>query len=346
MPPARRGRRSTPTAVRAPEPTVVRAPNHLGDLVMSLPALEAAGPADILVAAPIAPLLAMARIDGRVIPLVRGTRGAIRAVRALRHGHYTRGVLLTPSFSSALLFRLGGIPHRRGTPTDARAALLTDPVPPSALVGLHRAEQYVLILTGGHSTGLVPHLSVPDAARTQFDELLTTRGDGPLVGLFPGSHAASRRWAAQSFAALAARLASQGYRVVIFGGPRERAITSQVAGRAATDLGGRTDLQTLAAGLASCALVVTNDSGPLHVAAAVGTPTISLWGAGDPRITGPLGPANRLLRHSELPCVPCTRNRCPRSGRGYVLPDAHNECLALISVDDVDRAVSTYFTPL
>jgi heptosyltransferase II len=344
MPPARRGRRSTPTAVRALEPTVVRAPNHLGDLVMSLPALEAAGPADILVAAPIAPLLAMARIDGRVIPLVRGTRGAARAVRALRHGHYTRGVLLTPSFSSALLFRLGGIPTRRGTPTDARATLLTDPVPPAALTGLHRAVQYFFLLTGNHSTDLVPRLQVPPTAQTQFDELLTASGDGPLIGLFPGSHAASRRWSAQSFAELAARLANRGYRVAVFGGPRERPITSQVAGRAAADLGGRTDLQTLAAGLAACALVVTNDSGPLHVAAAVGTPTISLWGAGDPRITGPLGASNRLLRHPELPCVPCTRNVCPRAGAGYVLPDAHNECLALITVDDVDTAVSTYFT--
>ena len=148
MPPARRGRRSTPTAVRAPEPMVVRAPNHLGDLVMALPALEAAGPADILVAAAIAPLLAMARVDGRVIPLVRGTRGVSRAVRALRHGHYTRGILLTPSFSSALLFRLGGIPHRRGTPTDSRAPLLTDLVTPSTLTGLHRAEQYYILITG------------------------------------------------------------------------------------------------------------------------------------------------------------------------------------------------------
>jgi len=168
---------------------------------------------------------------------------------------------------------------------------------------------------------------------------LLVGGDGPLIGLFPGGNAPARRWAPASFATLAARLAGRGARVVVFGGPAERALTAHVAGHAATDLGGQTDLPLLAAGLAACDLVVSNDSGPLHMAAAVGTPTISFWGAGDPRITGPLGPAQRLVRHAELPCVPCAKNVCPRKGRGTTLPDAHNECLALITVDEVDALI-------
>jgi ADP-heptose:LPS heptosyltransferase len=79
----------------------------------------------------------------------------------------------------------------------------------------------------------------------------------------------------------------------------------------------------------------------MHLAAAVGTPVVSLWGAGEPRETGPLGPRHAVLRHPELPCVPCRRNACPRSGRGTFLPEAARECLALVTVDEVLAAVRT-----
>ena len=131
-------------------------------------------------------------------------------------------------------------------------------------------------------------------------------------------------------------------RVLVFGGPQERRLTAQVAGEAAVDLGGRTDLPMLAAGLAECALLVSNDSGPMHLAAAVGTPTVTLQGPADPAVTRPLGGRHVMLRHPELPCVPCVKNVCPRRGRGYVLPDATRECLRLISVDDALGAVRTH----
>jgi heptosyltransferase II len=321
---------------------IIRAPNHLGDLVMALPALEAAEPSDVLVAAPIAPLLAMARFDGRVIPLTRGTAGFIDGVRTLSKRHYARGVLLTPSFSSAALFAAARIPRRRGTDTDYRRALLTDVVSSYPFAKLHRAAMYwSLLSTRPVPTALQPKLTIPDEARSRWNAVRIPRGvgAGPLIGVFPGSNAPSRRWPPQSFAALVARLTARGARVVVFGGPAERDLTAQVAGTHAVDLGGQTDLPLLAAGLQACSMVISNDSGPLHVAAAVGTPTISLWGAGDPQVTGPLGPAQRLVRHPELPCVPCARNVCPRSGHGTRLADAHNECLALITVDDVDALI-------
>jgi heptosyltransferase II len=331
-------RRTTGTG-RVVVSQVVRAPNHLGDLVMALPALEAAGPVDVLVAAPIAPLLAMSRFAGTIIPLTRGMAGFAEAAKHVRRRRYARAVLLTPSFSSALLFAAAGVPRRRGTDTDARRFLLTDPVPFYPFTKLHRAATYWSLLSPQPIPDtLQPRLTVPDEACTRW-EALVPKGDGPLIGLFPGGNAPARRWAPASFATLAALLAGRGARLVVFGGPAERALTAHVAGHAATDLGGRTDLPLLAAGLAACDLVVSNDSGPLHMAAAVGTPTISFWGAGDPRITGPLGPAQRLVRHAELPCVPCAKNVCPRKGRGTTLPDAHNECLALITVDEVDALI-------
>jgi heptosyltransferase II len=301
---------------------VVRAPNHLGDLVLSLPALHATL-ADVLVLETLAPLLSLAGLgQRRVLTFSRGFAGTMIVARALRAARYARGVLLPPSFSSALIFALGGVTARRGTDTDRRRALLTDPVPVESLSGLHRSAQY-MVLVGAEPTNVAPRLEVPERA---------SAGGEKTIGVFPGGNAPSRRWEPERFAELVRRLAKRGARVVVFGGPNERQLTARVAGDAAVDLGGRTNLAQLATGIASCDLLVTNDTGPLHLAAAVGTPTVSMWGAGDPRITGPLGAGNRMLRHPELDCVPCTKNECP-------LAVDKNKCLTLITVDDVESLI-------
>jgi heptosyltransferase-2 len=297
---------------------IVRAPNHLGDVVLALPALRAAG-ADVLVRANLAPLLHLAGLAGRIIPF----RGTIAAALALRAARYERGVLLPPSFSSALIFALGGVAARRGTDTDGRRALLTDPVSVGSLIGLHRSTQYLRLVGAAvaEGTAVLPRLDIPRPSH-----------EGRVVGVFPGGNAPSRRWDPARFAELTRRLTKRGNRVVVFGGPTERQLTARVAGDAAVDLGGRTDLAQLAAGIASCDLLVTNDSGPLHLAAAVGTPTVSLWGAGDPMVTGPLGAGHRLLRHPELDCVPCKKNDCPLVVDRY-------RCLTVITVDDVEAVI-------
>jgi len=301
------------------KPDIVRAPNHLGDVVLALPALRAAAPSDVLVLAGLAPLLRLAGLPGRVIPLTRGAFGAIAAARALRAARYQRGVLLTPSFSSALIFALGGVAARRGTDTDGRRLLLTDAVPATSFVGVHRAKQYMALV--GAAGAAIPRLDIPRPSH-----------EGRVVGVFPGGNAPSRRWEPGRFAELVGRLAKRGDRVVVFGGPAERELTARVAGDVAVDLGGQTDLAQLAAGIASCDLLVTNDTGPLHLAGAVGTPTVSLWGAGDPAVTGPLGARHMMLRHPELDCVPCTKNDCPLAVDRY-------RCLTLITVDDVEAAI-------
>jgi heptosyltransferase II len=294
---------------------IVRAPNHLGDLVLALPALRAAG-GDVLVRANLAPLLQLAGLPGRLIPF----QGVFDAARALRVARYERGVLLPPSFSSALIFVVGGVGGRRGTDTDGRRLLLTDAVPIASFAGLHRSTQYMR-LVGATGDAVVPRLDVP-----------RERHEGRVIGVFPGGNAPSRRWEPARFAELVRRLAKRGERVVVFGGPTERQLTARVAGDAAVDLGGQTDLAQLASGIASCDLLVTNDTGPLHLAGAVGTPTVSLWGAGDPAVTGPLGAGHRMLRHPELDCVPCTKNDCP-------LAVDRKRCLTLITVDDVEAVI-------
>jgi len=308
---------------------------------MALPALDAAGDADVMLPQGLAPLLALSSSRVRALPFERGSRGYTRAVRALRRGRYSRGVLLPPSFSSAMLFAMGGVRERRGADTHQRQLLLTDVVPREELTQFHRRAQYYVLVTGSPSpNALVPRLVVTDALRARFRALLPEPGARRLTGVFPGSNAPSRRWPPNRFRDLVARLAADGSQVVVFGGATELALSREAAAGGGIDLGGRTDLPLLAAGLAACELVVSNDSGPLHLAAAVGTRTVSLWGAGDPAITGPPPGPHRVVRHPELYCVPCVKNVCPRHGRGAFLPNAHNECMHLITVDEVHVAAA------
>jgi len=159
----------------------------------------------------------------------------------------------------------------------------------------------------------------------------------PVVGLFPGSNAPARRWPGDRFAATGQALARDGARIVVLGGAGERELTRSVADgvSGAVDAGGATDLPGLAALLSVCHLVVTNDTGPMHLAGAVGVPTVTLWGPSDPGEVCPVGAKDARVTGAALPCKPCFRNQCPRSGAGTLLPEAHEECMRLIGVDDV-----------
>lgn len=311
---------------------VIRAPNHLGDLIMALPALRQARPDAVVAPKGLCSLIAMAGFRAIAFD------GYRRTAATLRKHRFQRGILFTPSFSAALLLLLGGVRERRGTATDNRALLLTQKVDASLLAHTHRASMYWLLAMGDlPGTRPVPSLPVPDALKQEFLQLLRAGQPKRSIGIFPGSNAPARRWSAERFAQLAQRL-SEDAEVLVFGGPEERALTRQVAGDVAVDLGGHTTLPVLAAGLACCDLVISNDSGPLHLAAAVGTPTISFWGAGDPARTGPPH-GHTVLRDRRLPCLECVKNQCPRSGRGYILPEAYMECMQLISIDDVLTSV-------
>ncbi|NNK48590.1 MAG: glycosyltransferase family 9 protein [Gemmatimonadetes bacterium] len=198
-----------------------------------------------------------------------------------------------------------------------------------------------LALVGAEPEGDPP---APELRMTSGRERSRADGARVVVGLFPGANAESRRWPAGRFSALAQRMASAGHRVLVLGGPGEAGLTEVVARAGAAfgeceDHGGRTDLMGLSGLLAGCDVLVTNDTGPMHLAAALGTPVVALEGPADVRQTRPLGTRVRLVGRFDLPCVPCVRNRCPRTGPGTELTDARNECMWLISVDEVERAV-------
>jgi ADP-heptose:LPS heptosyltransferase len=320
-----------------PAPDVIRVPNHLGDFIMALPALAAAPAAALVVTRWLVPLASLLERPGVVIPFDRGRRGMLDGARILRRNRFRHGVLLPPSLSSALLFRLGGVRRVRGAATHGRRLLLHDALPAAGLRERHRTELYLELVTGESPAGgarPVPRLPVPARARQAWLELAGA-ADGPQVGIFPGSNARSRRWDADRFAAVARSLAAAGARVIVFGAAAEAGLAREVAGGVGVDVSGRTDLPVLAAGLESCDILVTNDSGPMHLAAAVGTRTLVVSGPADTRETAPGGAGHEYLQRLDLPCVPCVRNECPRRGAGYELPEAERECLRLIQPQEV-----------
>jgi heptosyltransferase II len=321
------------------EDLVIRAPNHLGDVVMALGALRDSG-ADVVVVSSLVPLLDMAGIPGRILPFRREAGGWFETMEALRRGGYRRGVLLSGSFSAALLFRLAGIPCLRGLAADGRTWMMSDPVPVARFSGNHRVNNFRLLAGLPLLDPVRPHpLTPPPGVVEEWRERLAPTGE-TLVGLFPGSNAPARRWDPDRFAELARALVRQGARVVVLGSGAERSLTAAVAAGApgVVDLGGRTDLPGLAAVLSLCGLFVTNDTGPMHLAAAVGTRTLTLWGSSDPSEVHPLGADDRRIQGPSIPCAPCKKNHCPRSGAGTLLPEARNECMHLIATGTVTAA--------
>lgn len=214
--------------------------------------------------------------------------------------------------------------------------MLSDAIPRAALKGRHRINQYKLLLAQDPDGEARNHLLVPPDERVEEWRGRLGHTD-PVVGFFPGSNAPARRWPAERFSAVARALGASGARVVVMGGPGEREITRAVADAApgALDAGGATDLAGLAALLSVCQLVVTNDTGPMHLAGAVGTPTVTLWGPSDPAEVCPVGARDVRVTGAPLPCKPCFKNECPRSGPGTLLTEAHEECMRLIEKEAV-----------
>lgn len=326
-----------------------RAPDRLGDVVMALPALrrlaERCGAVEVDVWCPIrwAPILEMAELPAAVVPF-RPQRAVWKSAAWLRRSRYDAAYLFADSLSAAAVVWLARVPVRRGLPRSGGRWLQTERASRSATRGEHRAALFMAVADPEWRAGRPPgpRISVPRRAREQFERLLAGRAGRPLVGIVPGSRAAARRWPEGRFTALAGLLAAEGAGVVVFGGPGDEVLAARVAagaGERGIDLGGRTSLAVFAAGLSACDLVVANDSGAIHLAAAVGAPVVGVFGPRAPEQTAPLKGSRRVLWHSSLPCAPCGKDNCPRRGSGTFLPDGRGECLQLVSVEAVARAV-------
>lgn len=316
----------------AVERLLVRAPNWVGDVILSLPAVR-----DVRRAFPDARLEMLARpwvagLYGAVpeIDAVRESRGVGADAEALR-GEFDLAVLLPNSFATAFTAWRAGIPQRWGYATDGRGRLLTRRCRvPDAVRGRSQVHYYRAMLEGvGIPTEGPPDASLrcPEGWSRRGADLL---GDGgPWIGVNPGAFFGSaKRWLPERYSAVADIIARRtGARVVLLGGPQERSLAEAIAEGMRAQvriLVGETTLAELVGVLSHLRLFLTNDSGPMHVAAALGVPLVAVFGSTDWTETAPFGEAARLVRE-DTACAPCLLRECPIDHR----------CMTRVGVDRV-----------
>ena len=241
-----------------------------------------------------------------------------RLGRSLRSRGYDEAIVLPNSFKSALVPFFAGIPLRAGFAGESRYGLLN-------LV--HKLDEKKLPLMAeryaqlAEKPGTMPALPLPQT-RLAVDEAnlaLDLRRLGlsrakPIAAFCPGAeYGPSKRWPTRHFAALARKLSALSYAVWLFGSERDRAIGEEISAAsagAATNLCGRTDLASAIDLLSLAEVVVSNDSGLMHVAAGVGRPVVALYGSSSPEHTPPLARSHRIVR-TGIECSPCFARECP-----------------------------------
>ena len=313
---------------------VILAPNWLGDAVMALPAIadvrRAAPQTHITVAArpSVAPMFSLASAVDEVVTLTRkASLGRVSSWRELgveiAGGGFDTALLLPNSMHAALMASRAGIPNRWGYKTAFRSGLLTRGV--HAPSGVHQVEYYQHLVHGlGFPNGPVePQLPVPAAARAAGADALRAAGwDGhaKLAAIAPGAaYGGAKRWPPQAFAELIDALTVDGVQSVLIGSQADAGTGAEVMSRlaqreAVLNLIGRTDLAALAGVLAQCRALITNDSGAMHLGAAVGVSVTALFGPTDERATRPMGDLHVVIAH-DVWCRPCMLRECPLDHR-------------------------------
>jgi heptosyltransferase-2 len=235
----------------------------------------------------------------------------------LRAGAYDQALVLPNSWKSALPPWFAGIPLRTGFRGEARWGLLNDLRTLDAQALPQMADRFAaLAFPAGSALPPLPRpaLQVTAAQQQVLLARLGLDASRPAVAFCPGAeYGPAKRWPEQHFAALARRLAARGYAVWLVGSPKDHAVAETIAQQApglCSNLCGKTDIAEAADLLAAARLVISNDSGLMHVAAAVGRPVIALYGSSSPLFTPPLSAEARIVT-LNLDCSPCFKRTCP-----------------------------------
>jgi heptosyltransferase-2 len=321
---------------------LVRAPNWLGDTVMALPALsslrEAMPRARITLTGRWAALLAGQGVADVLLAYPSRAGERRRFNHALAKEGADLAILFPNSFEAALAARRWRARRRIGFDSDGRRPLLTDAIPlPSPR--RHQVDEYAALLEPlGVAAAATPpafKLGANPVADTEIDALLDAAGasgGARLVGLHLGAaFGPSKLWAPESFARLAGRLAGAALSPVLLGSEADRDTAAAVVAacrRPPASLVGRDRPALLPRLLSRLACLVSGDTGVAHLAAALGVPTVTLFGPTDPGLTGPRGASARVIRHA-VACSPCFLASCP----------IEHLCLGGIEAEEVEREV-------
>lgn len=323
-----------PVSLPAGPRVVLLRPDHLGDVLFVGPAvrrLRSAWPdahVTLLVgpwSAPVAArlpgvdaveTLAFPWFDRRPKgPVWRPYTRLVRAARRLRRRFDVAVVLRDDDWWGAWLTALAGIPVRAGHADPAVLPFVTHSLPAAARPDHSAAAGVALVAAlcgdGAPATPASDPLQLMVDAEDRTSAAALLAGAGRPIAIHAGSGAPVKRWRAEAWAAVIAALAAPGEPVVLTGSDSERRLASDIAAqtdRPVRNLAGRTELGTLAAVFARCRVVLGPDSGPLHLAVAVGTPTVHLFGPASACRFGPWGPPGRhAVVRADVPCVPCGR---------------------------------------
>ncbi len=335
-----------------PQNFLIRMPNWIGDLVMATPVLSdlrAAFPKASITAMCKKPLCDLLEKDEAIDELFCFTRPTSSFSRReeyrdiiakIRAGKYDVGILLTNSFSSAWWFWQGNVKRRIGYSAHFRKMLLTDPLRFSEEKE-HQLITYKKILSplGISVSQTPPRLYLAEKEIEESKTLLYQRGyikGKKLIGINPGAaYGSAKCWPPERFRALAMRLLLETDAFVIFFGDAATASLvkeiSQGLPERVIDLAGVTSLRELACIIKDCSVLVTNDSGPMHMGAALNVPLVALFGSTDEELTGPYGKEKSVIR-KKVKCSPCFKRVCP----------IDFPCMKGISVDEVIERVRHY----
>jgi len=318
-----------------PASLLVRATNWLGDAVMTTPALAAVreGFPDariVLLARPLVAELFRHHPDVDEVMVYElpgrheGALGRLRLGGELRRRRFDGALLLQNAFDAALIAFLGRIPERAGYPTDGRRILLTLPVPLTpGILERHEVEYYLCLLDGLGIPRPVPavlKLAVTEKEREAMAERLASLGidrGAPIVAINPGAtFGSAKRWFPERFAAVADSLAEEwGARVVVVGSAAEAPLAGEIeaaARRGVANMAGKTTVREMMAFLSLSSFIVANDSGPMHIGAALGVPLVAIFGPTDWRRTSPWTDRARVVR-VDVDCSPCRLRTCDRA---------------------------------
>jgi len=328
---------------------VVRGTNWVGDSLMTVPALRA-----LRRVLPDAQITLATRpgakgifaeadfIDDLLIYDRKSAFSVVPQIREWRKRKFDLALLFQNAFEAALIPFFAGVPIRLGYATESRQALLTHPLPlPDWRSSRHEVFYYLYLVTAleqmlYESSSICEQqpdasIEISDQRRSEAVELLRAHGvseEESVVAICPGSiNSRAKRWPSEAYATLADQLIDSHRKVLLIGSRDEVDVSNEVVSRMRnrpTVLTGKTTLDQITSVLSAVDLIVTNDTGPAHIGAALGRPTIVIFGPTNPLTTRPFSPTAEVLRHPP-DCAPCMLRDCPIDHR----------CMTAITVDEV-----------